>query len=602
MQKRMNPGYWSVALLVAAVSLVATLPVRAGEATRLQDLLDAVYERRVAQDPMLATRLGRRDGLDAWPDLSAESYQRELEQVRADLARLRESIDYDELDPVAQLNYRAFEADLELRLRRNQWRDHLNPINQIVGLHLEIAGLLINYHRVTDPDSARAYITRLASVGAPIDQLIARLRERQARGFQLPAALFPRLIQAAESIASGTGRDNVILADFARKLETLELADQEQEALFARAREAFDQGFAPAYARLVKALQAQQAEADASQGVWALPDGERFYEFLLSQYTTTDLSPEQVHALGLAEVQRIHEEMDAIREQVGFDGDLVAFFEHLKTEPAFFYADTSEGRAKYLALSRDIVDGALARVDELLPVALPAPLEVKRIEAWREASAPVGFYEAGSPATGKPGTVYLGMHDMSGAARYDLYALLYHEGVPGHHLQSAIMQSEPAIPALRQYYVWWQNTAYTEGWALYAESLAEELGLYPDAYARFGRLAGELWRACRLVVDSGLHARRWSREQAIAYLNENTASSEENNARAVDRYLAVPGQATAFKIGMMKITELREKARSALGEAFDPREFHYLVLRGGPLPLYLLEQQVDNWIAAQRQS
>ena len=232
--------------------------------------------------------------------------------------------------------------------------------------------------------------------------------------------------------------------------------------------------------------------------------------------------------------------MDAIREWVSFPGDLSAFFTHLKTGPAFYFPNTDEGRQEYLQLAQSLVDKAGATLGQVLPYPLPHPVKVRRIEAFREKSAPIGFYESGSPDNDFVGTIYLGMHDMSSLGTYDLPALLFHEGLPGHHLQSSIMLSRD-IPQIRKYYVWWSNTAFTEGWALYAEYLADELGLYEDDYAQFGRLAGELWRACRLVVDSGLHLKQWTRPEAIDYLNKNTASSEENNARAVDRYLAVPG-------------------------------------------------------------
>lgn len=587
-------------ITLSCLLVAPSLPTLAGESEELATLLDEVYERRVEHNPILATKLGRRSGLDAWPDLSARAQAQALERVRADLQRLHRDIDLKQLDAADALNYKAFEADLNLRIDRGHWRYHLNPINQIVGLHLEITGVLINYHHIDNVDDAEAYIARLEGVGEPVDQLIATLKTREDKGFHLPASLFPRLIQAAQSIAGGSGPDNVILADFRRKIGDLDLPAAQEQALLDRARDAFAAHFAPAYGRLVAELEAEQKRAQGSKGVWNMPDGDDFYQFLLSQYTTTDITADEVHALGLAEVARLHREMDAIREQVGFEGDLKAFFKHLKTDPQFYFDNNDQGREAYLALARDLVDGAVEQIGEVIPGGLPAPLQVKRIEAYREKSAPVGFYEAGNADTGKPGTVYLGMYDMAGAARYDLPALLYHEGVPGHHLQSAVMQTEPAIPAIRQYYTWWQNTAYTEGWALYAETLADELGLYTDPYAQFGRLAGELWRACRLVVDSGLHAKRWSREEAIAYLNENTASSVENNERAVDRYLAVPGQATAFKIGMGKLIELREHAAAELGAQFDSREFHALVLRSGPLPLYLLEQRVSNWIASSR--
>ncbi|MFV0278010.1 MAG: DUF885 domain-containing protein, partial [Parahaliea sp.] len=328
-------GAAGLRVVLGGLLLLVSLSTLADESAKLAAMLDEVYERRVAQDPMLATKLGRRSGLDAWPDLSAPGQARELEQVRADLQRLHQDIRFDQLDDAARLNYRAFEADLKLRIERDRWRYHLNPINQIVGLHLEIAGLLINYHHIEDLADAESYISRLARVGQPIDQMIASLQTREARGFQLPASLFPRLIQAAESIVAGLGQDNVILADFQRKVGALDLSAGQRQGLLDRARSAFDQHFAPAYARLVAELRAEQQRAQGSDGVWKLPDGETFYQFLLRQYTTTDITADQVHALGLAEVERLHGEMDAIRRQVGFDGDLQAFFNFLKVDSRF---------------------------------------------------------------------------------------------------------------------------------------------------------------------------------------------------------------------------------------------------------------------------
>jgi uncharacterized protein (DUF885 family) len=347
---------------------------------------------------------------------------------------------------------------------------------------------------------------------------------------------------------------------------------------------------------LIDKLKSGIADA-ADTGVWTMPNGAEFYEFLIDQYTTADFSAEQIHALGLSEVARIQNEMDEIRKRVGFSGDLDAFFAYLKTDPAFYFPNTEEGRQAYLELGQQLVDKASSAMVRILPYPLPHPLQVRRIEAFREKSAPVGFYEAGNPDNANVGTVYLGMYDMSSLGTYDLPALLFHEGVPGHHLQASVMLSRD-IPEIRKYYLWWSNTAFTEGWALYAEYLADELGLYVDDYAQFGRLAGELWRACRLVVDSGLHLKQWTRSEAVEYLNRNTASSQENNERAVDRYLAVPGQATAFKVGMQVILDLRADAERRLGGEFDLSEFHALVLENGPLPLSLLREEVEAWTMA----
>ena len=608
-------------ILLAVVHLLSACALREdrqSESQRLAEFLEAVYQRRLAADPMLATRLGLKDGNDRWTDLSIERMNADERQHWLDLNTLHTSFDIEKLDSAGQFNYRAFEAELKLRIERASWRYHLNPINQIVGLHLQIPGLLINYHLIDSSDDAQAYIARLRSAGQPIDQFIAFFKARESRGFSLPKSVLPRLIDAAQKVVQGDlqaevgggvegrvegsvegeGEQNVLMVDFTRKVNALAIGESDKAGLIGAARSAIEDAFIPAYQRLIAAFEQHRPLADSDQGVWRLADGEQFYRFLLQQYTTTAITAEEVHQLGLAEVERIHAEMNEIKAEVGFAGSLEAFFAHLKSAPGFYYANTAEGRRDYLQFARGIVDNAAARVGDILPQAPGGSVVVKRIEPYREKSAPVGFYESGTADGVKPGTVYLGMYDMSGLSTVDLPALLFHEGIPGHHLQSVVMQTQEHIPNIRKYYIWWSNTAYTEGWALYAEYLASELGLYHSPYAEFGRLAGELWRACRLVVDSGLHARRWSRQQAIDYLTQNTASSVANNQRAVDRYLAVPGQATAFKIGMMKILQLRERARAELKDKFDIREFHYRVLRNGPVPLDMLEREVLAWIDA----
>ncbi|MDG1907218.1 MAG: DUF885 domain-containing protein [Arenicella sp.] len=570
------------------------------ETAELSSLLDRVYDRRVAADPVLASRVGAQSITEPWFDLSLTAWDREYADAKQDLEILRSEINFEKLDSAGQVNYHAFETNLLLRLERYRWRFHLNPINQIVGPHLTIAGTLLNSHPIDSLEDAEFYIQRLKTVEVPMRQLAEHLRARRDRGISIPVDVVERLIGGAKSIIAGSETENVILVNFQKKLADLKLSEAEHLTLSNQAKEAYSSGFVSGYELLIAELR-MELEAANQSGVWALPEGADFYEFLIDQYTTADFSAQEIHELGLSEVDRIQSEMDLIRERVGFQGDLSAFFAHLKTDPAFYFPNTDAGRSDYLALAQTLVDGAHSKLDQVLPYALPHPLQVRRIEAFREQSAPVGFYESGSPDNDYVGTIFLGMYDMSSLAKFDLPALLYHEGLPGHHLQSSVMLSRE-IPQIRKYYVWWTNTAFTEGWALYAESLANELDLYGDDYAQFGRLAGELWRACRLVVDSGLHLKEWSREEAITYLNENTASSEENNARAVDRYLAVPGQATAFKIGMQVILDLREQAETQMGDDFDLADFHALVLENGPLPLTLLRSQVEAWAKTEMQN
>ncbi len=571
------------------------------ESERFDKFLEAIYQRTLSRSPMLSTTLGYKQNYDSWDDLSIAHINENVRLAWRDLSNLHRQFDYSKLDPPGQLNYRVFEAGLKLQIERDSWRYHFNPLNQIVGLHLEIPGLLTTYHTIENPDDARAYISRVQSVGTPIDQFIISFKDRENRGFSIPKHVLPRLIQAAESIISGelqrAETENILFSDFKRKVRNLSLEEELQEELITGMTEAMTGGFIPAYQRLIEAFRQHQTLGLNDNGVWHLPDGDQFYQFLLGQFTTTDITADEVHELGLREVKRIHEEMDKIRMEVGFSGDLTDFFSHLKTSPDFYYPNTEEGRAEYLQRAQHIVSNASGRIKDILPEVPPNNLVVRRIEAYREKSAPVAYYEAGTADGAVPGTVFLGMYDMASAARYDLDSLMFHEGIPGHHLQQSVMQAQAHIPRLRTYYVWWSNTAFTEGWALYAEYLASEMGLYKDPYANFGRYAGELWRACRLVVDSGLHAKHWTREQAITYLNENTASSAINNARAVDRYLSVPGQATAFKIGMMRILDVRRKAHAALGDKFDIREFHQVILENGPIPLSIMEEQVQAWVA-----
>ncbi len=598
------PGVF-LAVLLFIPSLVHAGEFKPDETVCLADFLQGIYDRTLSQDPELAFKSGQRKHFAQWHDRSIKQSNEALRQNWLDLYTLHNDFDYSRLNAEGKLNYRAFEADLKLRIERHAWRYHLSPVNQIVGIHLEIPGLLTGSFKINTAADARAYIAAMKTVDVPIDQFIELFKDREGRGFLLAESVVPRLVQAAKSVISGTlqGEDdnNILLADFKRKLTDVDADDKTIHSLLTDFKVTMQNDFMPAYQRLIDTFEQHgRIKHISDDGLWRYPDGAEFYQFLLRQYTTTAISADQIHPLGLKEVARIHKEMNRIKQELGFKGDLKAFFSYLKTAPEFYYPNTRQGREQYLKRAHDIIEKAKSRIHDILPMDLAHELVPRRIEAYREQSAPAGFYAAGTADGSVPGTVFLGMYNMASNAVYDLNALLAHEGIPGHHLQLSVMQSQQHIPDIRKYYIWWSNTAFTEGWALYAEYLAEEMGLYPDPYTEFGRLAGELWRACRLVVDSGLHAEKWSRQQAIDYLNKNTASSVEHNIRAVDRYLAVPGQATAFKIGMIKILQLREKAQAVLGDDFDIREFHYAVLKNGPLPLSLVAEEVDAWVLSKQ--
>ena len=340
-------------------------------------------------------------------------------------------------------------------------------------------------------------------------------------------------------------------------------------------------------------MQSQKSQTTNDDGVWKLPAGNRYYANRLKTMTTTELSAKEIHQIGLDEVNRIHGEMRAIMLKVGFEGELQDFFKYLKDEPRFTYPDTDLGRENYLKEATRIIEKISERLDEVFIKLPKADLEVRRVEAFREKTAGKAFYSRGTPDGSRPGYYYANLNDINDMPKYQMEALAYHEGNPGHHMQLSISQELSGVPEFRKHN---NVTAYTEGWGLYSEYFPKEMGFYDDPYSDFGRLAMELWRAARLVVDTGIHDKKWTRQEAIDYLLANTPNPKNDCEKAIERYIVMPGQATAYKIGMMKILELRENAKVRLKEKFDIRMFHDTVINSGPVPLNILEERVDNWI------
>jgi uncharacterized protein (DUF885 family) len=342
-------------------------------------------------------------------------------------------------------------------------------------------------------------------------------------------------------------------------------------------------------------MERQKEMTTTDDGAWKLPEGDAYYAHRLKMMTTTDMTATEIHELGLSEVDRIHGEMRDIMKTVEFDGTLQEFFTYLKEEPRFTYEDSDAGREAYLKEATRIIDVMTERLDEVFLRQPKAKLEVRRVEAFREKSAGKAFYNRPALDGSRPGYYYANLYKISDMPKYQMEALAYHEGNPGHHMQLSIAQELEGIPQFRK-----QNrvTAYTEGWGLYSEYFPKEMGFYEDPYSDFGRLAMELWRAARLVVDTGLHDKKWSREKAIDYLLENTPNPENDCIKAIERYIVMPGQATAYKIGMNKILDLRAMAKDKLGDKFDIREYHDVVIASGPVPLNILEERVEAWVAS----
>jgi uncharacterized protein (DUF885 family) len=569
------------------------------ESERLNTFFEKLFDRDLERSPMSQTYLGIKTDYGKWDDISDARQDEDIALVKADLEKMRRDFDMTALDEEARLSYRIFEYISERTLEGDRWRHHGYPINQMFGWQSRIPSFLINMHQVTSVADAEAYIERLQGVEALMGQVIDQLDRSADAGVIAPAFVFPLVIEDSRNVITGApfddGEDSPLFADIKGKIEGLEIDDKEKAELVQNARTALLESVKPAYQALVDRLQTLSKMADGNPGVWALPDGKAYYNYELGYYTTTGMTADEVHELGVQDVARIHDEMRTIMKEVGFDGTLADFFAFMREDQQFYYPNTDEGREEYLQQARDVVEAMKAKIDDFFAVKPKADMIVKRVEAFREKSAGKAFYQQPALDGSRPGIFYVNLYDMSQMPIYQLEALAYHEGTPGHHMQIAIKQELEGLPRFRKFAYF---GAYTEGWGLYAEKLGKEMGFYEDPYSDFGRLAMELWRAARLVVDTGLHAKKWSREQAIAYLDENTPNPHDDNVRAIERYLVMPGQATSYKVGMIRILDLRAKAKSMLGQAFDIRGFHDVILKDAALPLSVLEEQVDRWVAA----
>jgi len=574
----------------------------AAESKRANEFFDQTFDEFIARHPQFASQLGIKSDYDKWEDLSDASNAADLAFSLQNLATLKRDFDFNALDPQTQLSWRLFEADVQQSAEGFRFRQHSFPVNQMFGWHSSVPTFLMNIHRVDSVQDAEAYVARLNGVARQADQVISNLQVREEKGIVPPKFVFPLVLDACRKVTQGrpfdeSGTDSTVLADFTKKITALKDVDQPtRDRLLGEATQALRSSFKPAYEKLIAFLEVQEKTAPEESGAWKLPDGKNYYEFALRRTTTTNLTADEIHELGLKEIARIHAEMRKIMQQVKFKGDLQAMFKFVREDKQFYLPDTDEGRAEYLKRATNMIDTMRGRLDELFLTKPKADVVVKAVEKFREKSAGKAFYQQPAPDGSRPGMFYVNLAEMKSTPTYELEALAYHEGIPGHHMQIAIAQELTGLPKTRRFGT--RYTAYSEGWGLYTELIPKEMGFYQDPYSDFGRLAMELWRAGRLVVDTGLHHKRWTRQQAIDYLVKNTPNSKEDCVEAINRYIVSPSQATAYKIGMLKIVELREKAKKELGAKFDLRQFHDVVLTNGPVPLDVLEELVDRWVKA----
>ncbi|GGP85279.1 DUF885 domain-containing protein [Shewanella ulleungensis] len=567
------------------------------ESEKANALFEDIFMENVMSSPVNQTYLGIKKDYDKWNDLSEAAADADLERAKKQLAQLN-ALDVKQLDEQTSLSFELLHARLEQAIADDKWRYHTYPMNQMYGVHSMVAAILINQHQITDESDAKAYISRLNATETLLAQLETALELRAQKQIIAPKFVFAYVMADSKNIISGvpftdTGKDNALWADANRKIAKLNISDDKKQALLAEVKQALLTKVKPAYEQLISYTKTLEARADDRDGAWKLPNGEAFFNNALARTTTTNMTANEIHDLGLSEVKRIHDEMRVIMKKVNYSGTLPEFFTFMRDDKQFYYPDTKAGQQAYLTEAKALIDNMESRLDEVFKVKPKAALLVKQVESFREKSAGKAFYDQPAPDGSRPGTYYANLYKMAAMPKYQMEALAYHEGIPGHHMQIAKAQELQGIPKFRKFNGY---TAYVEGWGLYSEYFPKEMGLYADPYSDFGRLSMELWRACRLVVDTGIHTKKWTREQAIAYYVENTPNAESDAIKMVERHIVMPSQATAYKVGMLKILSLREQAKTQLGDKFDIREFHNVVLRNGPLPLDVLEEQVNKWV------
>ncbi len=573
------------------------------EDARLAAFFEQAFQERIALSPQQMTSLGIKTDYDRLDDATDAAAARALALAERQLLQLNDQFNPQTLSDESRLSWRLFEYGVEQARLANRWRDWGYQFAANSNPTTGLPAFLINNHRVDSVSDAEAYVARLVEAERVMGEISATLRRRAEAGVISPVFVFEPTLANTAAIISGApfdeAADNPVWADFQRKVGALEADAATKERLLAEGRAALTGPWRRGYDGVLTALTEVGAQAaampDNAGGVWRLPEGEAFYNARLRLSTTTDLTADQIHEIGLAEVARLQGEMQTIMTQVGFTGSLQEMFAWLKTDPRFQYPNTPEGKEEYLTDARAFIAQVMEAAPRWFSDLPESALEVRAVESWREATASIAFYNSPAPDGSRPGIYYVNLSDMTQVLKPQIEGISYHEGAPGHHFQIAYAQEMEGLPRFRRFGGY---GAYAEGWGLYSERLGKEMGFYEDPYSDFGRLSTELWRAVRLVTDTGLHAKRWSREQAIEYFRQNSLLSERDIVKEVERYLTNPGQATSYKIGELKIMELRARARTALGEGFDIRDFHAVVLGSGSVPLDVLEDQVDVWIAA----
>ncbi len=571
------------------------------EVKEANQFFESIFLDQVQESPEFQTRLGYKSNYDQWDDITWEQRKRKIRKAIYNLKYLHDTIDYDKLDEATKISYRLIERRFERQIESNDYIFNSYPVTHRGGKHSSIPSFLINYHNVDDEDDIKDYLKRLRNIEPLMDDLLRELKFRDDLDILAPQFVYPHAIKVCQNIISGypfedVKKRNVLFNDFSKKLDKLDLSGPVKTRYLSEAEAILVTIVKSSYRKLIDFLSTQETKATDNFGVWKYKDGAEYYQFQLDGYTTLGLTPEQIHATGLQEVERIHQEIYGIMEATQFEGTLQDFFEFMRTDPQFYYPDNQKGRDAYLNQVNVIMDTLTANIDQLFNGLPSIPFVVKAVEPYREESAGIAFYQRGKADGSRPGIYYANLYTMQDMPTYKLENLAYHEAIPGHHMQISTVLETKGMPSFRKYGGY---SVYSEGWALYSETLPKEVGLYKDPYSDFGRLSGELWRACRLVVDTGIHHYRWTREEGIEYYRNNTANPEGECVKMVERHIVWPGQAVSYKIGMLKIQELRQYAHTELGEKFSLQDFHDIVLKNGAMTMDILQDVVYQWVENQ---
>lgn len=600
MKKRLK---WVAALLGIGMLLGTALVIQSAyfRPFDIRIFYEKIFIERLLDDPELLTRLGlvEQYGINAHnarlTDASPQYIEKKSAWERESLRQLH-AYDRAHLDRGQRLSYDVLDIYLTTLVAGHRYHYHNYPVNQLFGVQSQLPTFMATVHPMTSAEDAAFYVKRLSLFREKFDQVLEGLRLREAKGILPPRFVVKKVLPEMRRFIDKEPRDNILFTSFSRRLAKVGgLSEGAHQRMLDAAEKQIREAVYPAYESLIAYFEALQGQPLANNGVWSLPDGDAYYAWEVRRNTTTDLSPAEIHALGLKEVERIESEMNHLLQAQGYnEGSVGERMAALAREPRFLYPDDERGHKQVLADYRAILDEIDARLEPYFDVRPRSGVEVRPIPAFKQKTSPVAYYTAPSMDGNRPGVFYVNMSKMATTYRWGMKTLAYHEAIPGHHFQISIARELEGLPTFRTVLPF---TAYVEGWALYAERLAKDIGMLEDPYDDLGRLQAELFRAVRLVVDTGLHRKRWSRERAINYMLEKTGLPEADVVAEVERYLVMPGQALAYQMGMLKILELRERARSALGDKFSYGGFHDAILKNGALPLSLLEQVVDRYIA-----